>query len=440
MSETKTPRNIVILGAGFGGIACARELTSHGKPSGMNVIVIDRSAYHVFSPLLYEAATGFVEHENVGTAKLLRSGVAIPIAELLSPWGVDFIEDEIVSVDWDRREVLVGKCQPVRFDELVIALGAEVNFFGIPGMKEHSLVLKTTRDADRLRQRIHDCLHMKEKGSRPSLRIVVGGGGATGVELSAEISMFLRRHVVKGHLKPTDFHVTLVEASPRIIAAMNPAMSSCALARLKRLGVHVHLDTAMKQVMPGKVTLAPRACKPGETIDQLLCDFKHEGEKTMEADMVIWCGGIRGASTLERFGVTLDERSKRVPIDATFEVAGRTGAYAIGDSALLMDPKTKQPVPWLAQAAMVHGKMVARRIVAASKGLPLPVYGFPGYPVVVPLGGKFAAVAVGRWKGVGFIGWLVHEAATLRYFLSILPLSDAVSLWWRGLVMYSGND
>jgi NADH dehydrogenase len=433
-------KSVVILGAGFGGIAAALALARKGPgKERCRVTVVDRSPFHTFSPLLYEAATGFIEHENVGSAKLLRSGVAIETAALLSPHGVDFVEDEVTGIDWERRQVMLRDGQ-IGFDYVIIALGAETNYFGIKGMQENAYVLKTARDADRLRQRVHDLLHMKAEGKREEVNVVIGGGGATGVELASELTMFLRQHLAKKHLRPSDFHILLVEAQSRVLAAMDPDLSAFALKRLKTLGVHVHLDTAVKEVMHGKVTLAPRPCRPGETVDQLLCEFKHDGAKTVDADLVVWSGGIRGSSTLERLDVTLDERGRRIPVDASLAVPGRTDAFAIGDSALLMDPKTKLPVPWLAQAAMVMGRTAADSVINRMAARPDASYRFPTYPVVVPLGGKFAAAKVGGRKLRGLPGWVIHELAALRYFMSILPFWSAIGLWWRGTVMYAKND
>lgn len=435
-----TTPSVVILGAGFGGIAAARNLAGAVADGACKATVVDRNAYHVFTPLLYETATGFVEHENVGSAKLLAAGVTVETASLLETWGVDFLQGDVEGIDWDGRRVLIRNKPPLPFDDLVIALGAETNYFGISGLQEHAYTLKSVRDADRLRQRIHDLLHKREKGIKKRMEIVVGGGGATGVEFAAELTMFLRRHMVKGHLKPEDYNISLVEAQPRILGALPPELSAYALDRLRALGVHVHLDSAVKEVALGRVILVPRACKPGETTDQLLCDFRKEGQMLIDADLVVWTGGIRGGMTLEKLGLPLDARGRRVEVGPTFEVPGKPRVFAIGDSALLMDPKTKQPVPWLAQAAMKHGAVVARTIVARYGGGEDAAYDFPAFPVIVPLGGKCAIARVGRLTLRGVWGWLLKEVANLRYFLSILPLSTAFQKWWHGALMYSKND
>ncbi|MEY4723158.1 MAG: hypothetical protein RLZZ324_671, partial [Candidatus Parcubacteria bacterium] len=164
-------KHVVILGAGFGGIATAHALARACMSGAIKVTIIDRSRFHVFTPLLYEAATGFVEHENLGTAKLLESGVNLDIASLVAPWGADFLCDEVTGHDAAAREVTLASGARVPYDKLVVALGAEINFFGIPGLKENAVVLKNVHDADRLRQRVHDVLHMKEMGKHRMLRV-----------------------------------------------------------------------------------------------------------------------------------------------------------------------------------------------------------------------------------------------------------------------------
>lgn len=433
-------RSIVILGAGFGGLACAREISRRAGKEACKVTVVDHARYHVFTPLLYEVATGFIEHENLGTSRLLMSGVTVGNAELTARWGVDFIVDDVEGVDWERRRVKLRRGAAMPFDTLIIALGAEVNYYGIEGMAEHAMTLKNVRDADRLRQRIHDTLHKKERGLDDKLDIVIGGGGATGVELAAELTMFLKRHMLKGHLKPEDFSISIIEATPRVLGALPKELSGYAADRLRSLGIRLDLDTCVKKVERARVTIAPRPLKPGESNDALLCDFRGESEKQVEADAIVWTGGIRGSSALEKLGLPLDSRGKRLEVGPTLEVPGKKDVFAIGDAALLMDPATKLPVPWLAQAATAHGQVVAKTVISRLAGGSDAEYRFREYPVIVPLGGKCAIAKVGGLTLKGWLGWLLKEFANLRYFLSILPLRPAIVLWWRGAKMYSQND
>jgi len=438
MTDTSHP--IVVLGAGFGGLAFVRALKKAGVCGSRRVVVIDRADQHLFTPLLYEVATGFVEHENIGSAKLLGTGVTVANSSLFARLGADFMCGKVVGIDHAAKTVQVEGMEPVPYSHLVIALGAEPNYFGIPGLKEHSFALKTVREADRLRQRLHDMLHKREAGKRDHLDIVIGGAGPTGVELAAEITMFFKQHMVKGHLKPEDFTIHLVEAQSRVLAALPSDASAYALERLRALGITVHLDSAVKEVGPRMVTLVPRACKPGETPDKLLCDFTSAGSMTIDADLVIWTGGIRGSSALESFGIPLDARGKRIEVGPDFAVAGLKDVYAIGDATVMMNPDTKLPVPWLAQAALDQGSTLAQIIIAALRGDNAPVYRFKTFAYAVPLGGKCAYVHAFGMTFRGTLGWCMKELSVLRYFLSIMPLSDAVSHWYKGAKMYSGND
>jgi NADH dehydrogenase len=433
-------KNVVILGAGFAGVSVAKTLASAVRDGSCKVTVVDRNAAHVFTPLLYEAATGFVEHSNLGTAALLNAGVTVGAADMFRKWGADFRNAAVEGADWEKKLVLLRGEEPIPFDYLVIALGAEVNFFGITGLQENAFTLKSVRDADRLRQRVHDLLHMREKGTAKRMEIVIGGGGATGVELAAELTMFLRRHMVKGHLKPSDFNISVVEASPRLLGSLPAELSAVALERLHALGVHVYLDSAVKEAGLDRVVLVPRACKPGEDPSTLVCDFRAAGEKVIDTDIVVWAGGVRGSMTLEHLGLPLDPRGHRLEVGSDFSVKEKTDVFALGDSAVLIDPATKRPAPWLAQAAELQGKILGRTIASRLHGKPDSVYEFPKYPVVVPLGGKYAIAFVGNMKFIGFWGWILKELANLRYFLSILPFGAALGKWWNGAVVYARND
>ena len=222
-------KSILILGAGFGGVAAARKLGKKLlKESCCTITVVDRQPMHLFTPLLYELATAFVEHKNLGSASLLRSGVALDNAELFARWGVDFVQAEIEKVDHEHKQVVLSSGISMRFDYLVVALGTETNFFNIPGMEEHASILKTSAHADRLRQRVHDLLHKKEKGKIDHLNIVIGGAGATGVELASELTLFLRQHMMRGHLKPEDFTIRIIEGRDRVLPAIGEPLSGLA--------------------------------------------------------------------------------------------------------------------------------------------------------------------------------------------------------------------
>lgn len=435
------PKRVVVLGAGFGGLSVVKELHAHSIGSGgFSVTVIDQRQNHLFTPLLYETATGFFEHENLASQRSLRSGVEVDIATIVSRWGASFIRDGVAGIDWERRRVLLAEKTAVEFDFLVIALGSETTYYGIPGLAEFAIPFKSSRDAERIRQHVQDLLYRKETGKERRVEIMVGGAGATGVEYAGEVTLFLRKYLATGALKPEDFEISIVEARSRVLPMFDEQVSSWAEERLRRLGVRLHLDTCVRELHRTSVTLAPRPLAAGETVDKLLCDFRQEHFKDFDVDLFVWTGGIRGSSSLERLGVQLDDVGKRIRVNDTLEVPGKPDTFALGDAVVLMDPHTKRPVTWLAQAAMEQGKAVACSIVSKSAGGACVPFHFPTYPMIITVGGKWAIAVVGKTKLKGFAAWLLREAADLRYFSGILPFAKALRKWWHGLKVFSQND
>lgn len=434
-------RSIVILGAGFAGVSAAKTIGRRfGKDPDVRITVIDRQPLHLFTPLLYELATAFMEHQDIGTAQLIRSGITASSTSMLARWGVDFLQAEIVGGDLANKHVHLSTGISLRYDTLIVAVGSETNFFGIPGMQERALTLKTTQDAERLRRRVHELLHQQEKGKIRRFTLAIGGAGAAGVELASEMTMLLRRHLMKGHLQPGDFTICLIEGRERVLSMMDPRVSAIALDRLQHLGVTIYLDAVVKKVVDGKLTIAPRPLKEEETAASLRTDFHGRETVDIDADILVWTGGVKGHPVMEKLGLPLDERGKRVPVGPSLEVDGRKDVFVLGDAALLMDPATKLPVPWLAQAAMEHGRVAGTTVVNRLSSKPDALYRFHGYPMVVTVGAKFAIFQVGKRVTNGVIGWFIRTAADLRYFMGILPPLQAIRVWWHGIRIYTQND
>lgn len=434
-------RSIVILGAGFAGVSAAKTIGRRlGKDPNVRITVIDRQPLHLFTPLLYELATAFMEHQNIGTAQLIRSGITASSTSVLARWGVDFLQAEVVGGDLANKHIHLSTGISMRYDTLIVAVGSETNYFGIPGMQERALPLKTTQDAERLRRRVHELLHRREKGRIPRFTVAIGGAGAAGVELASEMTMLLRQHLMKGHLQPGDFTISLIEGRERVLPVMDPRVSAIAFERLQRLGVTIYLDAIVKQVVDGKLTIAPRPLKEGETAASLRTDFRGKETIDIDADILVWTGGVKGHPVMEKLGLPLDERGKRVPVGPSLEVEGRKDVFVLGDAALLMDPSTKLPVPWLAQAAMEHGRVVGTTVVNRLVGKPDAPYRFHGYPMIVTVGAKFAIFQVGKTVANGVIGWFLRAAADLRYFMGILSPIQAFRVWWNGIKIYTQND
>lgn len=436
MPGGNAPRaRVLILGAGFGGLAAARRL--RGSPD-VEVTLIDRNAAHAYYPLLYEVATGLTHGRDlVGEAALSR-GVAIAYERILKRWGCGFVRAAVTSVDPGKKTVRTDDGEEHPYDHLVVSFGFAPDFFGIVGLKERAFSLCCLDDALAVRGRIMDYLDRKKRGQDVSLRVLIGGGGATGVETAAELANFFRGRQRAGELHSGDWNVRLVEASPRLLSMLPPEASAAVLRRLESLGVKVMLDTCIKRVEDHHVVLAPRPLKPGESVDALVCEFRAEAERSFEADVLLWCGGIRGASAAALLGVALD-RKGRIPVDATLAAAA-PDVSAVGDCAALTDPESGKPVPNLAQSAIEMGTLAGENILRRIHGLPQRPFRFHGYPAVIPLGGKSAVAQVGAWRLSGFLGFLVRQAATFGYWKKILPFPVALRDFVRSTFSYMSND
>lgn len=429
---------ILILGGGFGGLRVARLLSKKLKRLGQPLALADKHRHHVYTPLLYEVASGCTTGAEMETP-LIR-GASFRYPEIMRTCcEVAFLEREAAGLDARAKRVSFADGTTLGYHTLVLALGAETDFFGIQGLREHALTLKTRRDALDIRRRIETLMGRSNGRKNGKIRILVGGGGATGTEFAAEMACCFRA-MERRAIKRGTWEVTLVEATGRLLGMLKPELSTFAKRRLERLGVRVMLDTCFKRIEDGTVTVTPRPLKLGEEPTALLCDLRPGAEKTLSADLVVWTGGIRGPSVLNAFGLPLDPKG-RVIVGTDMRVQGRKDVYALGDCASLVHPKTKVSAPALGQTAIRQADVAASNILADLAGRrPHREYDFPSWPTVIPLGGKHAIASIGRLTLTGLPGYIVRRAADLRYFLSALPLWYALRAFIRGAWLYVQND
>ncbi|TAK05402.1 hypothetical protein EPO33_05565 [Patescibacteria group bacterium] len=426
---------VLILGAGFGGLAAARRL--RGSPD-VEVTLIDRNATHSYYPMLYEVATGFRHgRDMVGEAALSR-GASISYERILARWGCGFVQAAVAAVDPGKKVVRTDDGDEHPYDHLVVSFGFTSDFFGIAGLEERAFTLSSLEDALAIRRRVMDYLDRKKRGQEVSLRILVGGGGATGVETAAELANFFHGRQKAGDLHSGDWNIRLVEASPRLLSMLPTEASAAVLKRLEKLGVKVMLDTCIKRVEDRHVVLAPRPLRPGESLDALVCEFRAEAERSFEAEVILWCGGIRGSASTAMLGLAVD-RKGRIPVDPTM-AAQAPDVFAVGDCAALTDPESGKPVPNLAQSAIEMGELAGENIIRRIHGLPLRSFRFHAYPTVIPLGGKNALAHIGTWTAAGLVGFAVRQAASFGYWLKILPFHVALRDFVRSTFSYMSND
>ena len=409
-------RNIVILGAGFGGITALltlyRRLRRQRLLGRYRLILVNKSAQHLYTPALYEIAS---IPRGEASAICLKSAICIHIEDIISRYpGIRFLGEEVAALNPQARAITFRSGEGISFDYALVALGSETNFFNIPGLKEQAYPIKTFEDAVRLRNRAQELL----TPSTRTLRVLIGGAGATGVELSAEFVNFLRQEQARLGARACREEILLLEASPEILPGFGTDIVRTARARLRKLGIKVKTGAAVTEVTPAKVLL-----RDGASLDY---------------DLLVWAGGVKPVEVVKSFGLALDARGG-VITNAFLEAA--PGIYAIGDCASFGDPNTGTPLPRNVPVAEAEARVAAKNILAAiTGGRKQPFRPLRSYPFILAVGGKYALTDLVILKLFGFLGWMAKQLVELRYLLFILPPVKAIRMWLRGMYYSTRND
>lgn len=415
-------KNVVILGAGFGGLKTAfhvsKELRRLHLLDRYQVIIVDRSEHHTFAPLLYEVATTSKETANLIH---LHNLVTHNIPELIARYPISFIQDEVEKIQPTQGSIQLKKYGSLKADYLVLALGSETNYFGIPGLQEYSLTLKTFLDAIKIRDKILELADTKS-----IIEIAIGGGGPTGIELSAELATWCSRTL------NCQLRITIIEAQPKILSVFSPRLAKLAEKRLQKLGVFIKTNAKIKKLTPQEIEL--------------------ENGKSLPYDLFVWGGGVKTPSILlnlplkteARGRIEASERMTCLPQTPNLELGCMV--YGIGDNVCSYHPRTKKPVPAVAPAALAQATIATHNLIENIKkteGLPQTIHQIyipREYPYVIPVGGKYALAKVGPIILAGFLGWTFKGIVELYYLASIMPKRRALKIWLQGLRIFIQND
>ncbi len=322
MSPSGTAPRIVIVGAGFGGLAAAKTLGG----SAARVTIVDRHNYHLFVPLLYQVAT----------AALSPADIARPIRRLLARYrNIEVVLGEAVGVDKAAKLLKFADAPDIPFDVLILSTGSSYSYFGHDEWAAAAPAPKTIADARAIRSNLLLAFERAEIVTDPEerqalLTTVVVGGGPTGVEMAGAVAELTRHSLARDfrHADPTAARVLLVEAGPRLLATFPQSLSDYARDALGKLGVTVMTGQSVEDIKPGAVTI---------------------GGKVVRAACIVWGAGVKASPVAAWLGITPD-RAGRVPVNSDLSVPGCDGIYVIGDSAMLADEKGV-PLPALAQVA-----------------------------------------------------------------------------------------
>ena len=396
MSDT----TVLIVGGGFAGVACAQELAKHD----VDVILLDRNNYHQFQPMLYQVATAQLAAYDIARPlrPIFRHNNSVEVRHT----GVTSIDPAACSVTTELGSVITG-------DYLVLAPGAQANFFGTPGAAEHSLPLYSVNDAVRLRSRILEVLdatierpELSEKGS---LNFVIVGGGPTGVETAGALAEALR-DVVPEHYKPLTerSQVHLVDHGKVLLAPFSDKAHAYAAKKLEDDGVTLHLGVGVKEVFPDRVMLSD-----GDTI------LTHT---------VVWGGGEKPVDVVTVAGLP-EGHGGRIDVEPDLTEPTARG-YVLGDAANIAGADG-QILPQLGSVAQQSGAWAARNILAEIAGKQRTPFRYKDKGIMAMIGRNAAVAEMGAHRHevdgpVAFAAWLGVHAMLLS---GIRNKIDAFMAW-----------
>jgi NADH dehydrogenase len=391
---------VVILGAGFGGLAAATGL----RRGDVDVTVIDRRNYHLFQPLLYQVAT----------AGLSPAQIAMPIRRILSRQSnATVLMERVEGIDKEARIVRTTN-REIPYDYLVVATGARHAYFGNDEWAEIAPGLKTIGDATEIRARILSAFERAEAAEDEAererfLTFVVVGGGPTGVELAGAIAELARKVVIRDfrRIDSSSARVVLVEAGSRVLPTMPEALSAKARQQLESLGVDVLLQEPVTRCDAEGVMLA--------------------GGREIRSSCVLWAAGVMASKAAKWLGAPAD-RAGRVQVDRNLNPPDRDEIFVIGDTASVAHADGR-PVPGIAPAAKQMGEHAARAILARLAGRTIEPFAYRHLGNLATIGRKAAVADFGRVRLSGLAAWLVWNAAHL-WFLVGFRNRAAVFMDW----------
>jgi NADH dehydrogenase len=416
---TSDKKRVLILGAGFAGLYTALDLEKAlGKDALAEITLVDRNHFHLFTPLLHEAASGVIYPGLIMT----------PIRRILRGKRINFLRARVDAIDLEAQEVTLC-CTRMPYDILVIGLGSVTNFYGLDSVREKALEIKHARDADELRCHVINCFEAATREDdrqrrRKLLTFAVVGGGCTGVETVAEVREFLMhlREEQYPSVAPDEVRTVLVEIQDRVLPQMDRTLSRTALRRMKKMGIEVMLNTTVKDLTAAGLAFA-------------------DGRDPLPTDTVVWAAGVRAPSVLDNLPLEKD-RMGRIVVDSDLTVPGRPNVYVLGDAAHARHPETREIYPPTAQVAYRQAPVAAANIAADIQGGSHQAFDFTYIGDLVSLGrlsgvadpfgvklrGTFAWAMWKFYYLLNLVGWQNRLRVALNWLLALLfPTDSALS-------------
>lgn len=395
---------VVILGAGFGGLTAARALDGIAQ-----VTLVDRHNFQTFLPLLYQ----------VSTAGLAADHVAYPIRGALRKTKVKFRMGSPISVDHKNKTVKLDSSEVLEFDYLIVALGSATNDFGIEGVAENALGMKTVNEALNIRSEImrrFEDLCRFEDDTKFSITVI--GGGPTGVEMAGAIAELKRGPLTSDNAAAAkNIDVYLVEAGARLLPALSPKLSERTKKDLEKLGVKVLTNAAVREVKPRQILFA-------------------DGNK-IPSEVTVWAAGVQGEPAMKK--LSIPTAAGRISVDQTLQVTNYPYIFAIGDISGAKG-KDGRFLPMVAPVAMQQARFVAKQIQRLQKSQPLTEFSYVDKGSMATIGRHKAVVEVKGIRIGGALAWYMWLWLHLFYLLGGRNKIGTMADWtWNYLTFDRGN-
>lgn len=406
--ETNKKR-VVIVGAGFGGLALAQAL----KKGPFQVVLLDKNNYHQFQPLFYQVAMAGLE----------PSSIAFPLRKVFqSNQDIHIRVTEVLSVHPEEKKLMTGLGR-VDYDYLVLGMGAGTNYFGMENIQKYAMPMKSVSEAIQLRNRIlqnfEAALSTEDSRLQAALMsVVIVGGGPTGVEVAGTLAE-MKKMILPKDYPELDFNlmkIYLFESSPAVLEVMSPDASSKAKEYLERLGVDVRVG---ERIHDFNGTVA----------------YTNQGEE-INTHNVVWAAGVL-SNSLEGFSPEVYGRGRRMKVNTSNQVLGYPDIFAIGDMALMITEAYPNGHPQVAQPAIQQGILLAKNLRALHAGQPLKAFEYKDLGSMATVGRHLAVVDLPFWKFQGTFAWYVWMFVHL---MAILGVKNKILIFINWLWSYITYD
>lgn len=390
--DENSPKKVVIIGGGFGGIAVAKKLS---KLRNIEVTLITKNPLFEYYPALYKLVTGALAIE-----------VCVPYNKIFKASdNITVLEGFYESYDKNSKIVTLLDGRTFSYDYLVLAMGSQTNYFDIQGIEEFAFAFKSSFEALRLKQHFLDLLRASQDISKEELverfHVTVVGGGPSGVELAGDITTYLRKMTKRYHVSPSFVTIDLIESNARVLAMLPESVSKKAEARLRKLKVNIYTNRTLQAQDLDSVTASGMTIKSGT---------------------VIWTAGTK---INDSFSPLPLDAKKRVSVKEDLSLPDDENVFVVGDGS-------GAPGSGLAQGAMAHGEYVAKAIALRLKNKKPEPFKLKPTGYIVPIGHNWAVLSYKNMTISGFIPWVMRSFVDFKYFTSIVPFSYVLEVFRQG--------